>query len=433
MELITIKLNWNQKYTTIAVYSLLVIIAAVLFVVFIFKFDSFASGFSWLGDIMAPIVIGLAIAYIINPLVMLFENKVFAGLRDGGTYPADMEEKKVLKAKKRRRSAAKALSVIISFVILLAVIVGVCIAVVPSVAKSVLDLADQMPKYIANAEKLIDDAFASNPELGNYISEEFMQLSGIIQKFTEMIEPMASDIIGSVSTGLIQAISAILMALKNGLIGLIIAIYLMFSKDRLLAQAKKIMFALIRNDKCQSILTVLSKSNNIFKKFIVSNLLDAVIIFAAMAVAMALMDMPYAMLISVVCGITNLIPFFGPFIGAIPCGLLILIAGEPIKVLWFGIFVLVLQQMDGNVIKPLLFGDSVGLPAIWVLVAIIVTGGLFGIPGMLLGVPVFAVIYMIVADFVSAKLAKKQLPTSTDRYVDTSQYTNEYKEPQGQE
>lgn len=413
---------------------MLVIVAAILFVVFIFKFESFANGFSWIGEIIAPIVIGIAIAYIVNPLVMTFENKVFSKLRDGGNYtvdPADPKSEKRIEKKKRiRRNTAKALSVVISFVLVLAAVVGICIAVVPSVAQSVVDLAHQMPTYINNAEKLIDDVFANNPQLADYISDEFTEFSSILQKFSEMIEPMASDIIGTVSIGLIELVSGVLMALKNVLIGLIIAIYLMFSKEKLIAQTKKLLFALIKNDKCQRFLTVCSKSNQIFKRFIVSNLLDAVIIFFVMAIGMWLMDMPYAMLIAVVCGVTNLIPFFGPFIGAIPCGLLILIADDPIKVVWFGLFVLVLQQMDGNVIKPLLFGETVGLPAIWVLVAIIVSGGVFGIPGMLLGVPVFAVLYMLAADFVSARLKKKNMPTDTDSYRETGQYDNSYqKEP----
>lgn len=429
--MIFIKLNWNKNYTTIAVYSLLVIIAAVLFVVFIFRFDSFASGFSWLGDIMAPIIIGIAIAYIVNPLVVMFEDKVFHRLRDGEVKVAPNAknpEKSLAKKKKLRRTAAKALSIIISFVIVLAAIVGICIAAVPSLSKSIIDLANQLPKYIENADRFLDETFANNPDIAMFISEEFSQLSGIIQKFAEMIEPMASDIIGNLSS----AIAAILVALKNVLIGFIIAIYFLFSKERLIAQSKKVLFALLKNDKCQGFLTVCSKSNNIFKKYIVSNLLDAVIIFIVMSIGMALMDMPYAMLVSVVCGVTNLIPFFGPFIGAIPCGVIILLV-DPIKVIWFGIYVLVLQQMDGNVIKPLLFGETVGLPAIWVLIAIIVSGGLFGIPGMLLGVPVFAVLYMLAADFVVARLKKKDMPTDTDRFYDTAEYDNSYREPESTE
>lgn len=431
-KVIVIKLNWNKKYTTIAVYSLLVIVAAVLFVVFIFKFESFASGFSWLGSVMAPITIGIVVAYILNPLVKMFEERVFRKLRDESRVVPNKNkkdpEKHAEKRIHRRKTAAKAFSIIISFIIVLAVIVGMCIAIVPNVAKSVVDLAEQMPTYIEKADAFLEETFANNPALADSIADEFKQISGIFQEFVKLMEPMSSDIIGNVGTGLVEIVSAVLVALKNVLIGFVIAIYFLFSKDRLIAQTKKMMFALLKNDKCQSILSVCSKSNSIFTKYIVSNLLDALIIFAAMAVAMAIMDMPYAMLVSVVCGVTNLIPFFGPFIGAIPCGLLILLV-DPIKVLWFGLFVLVLQQMDGNVIKPLLFGETVGLPAIWVLIAIIVSGGLFGIPGMLLGVPVFAVIYMLVAEFAAARLKKKNMPVDTDRYLDTLEYDMDYKEP----
>ena len=158
-----------------------------------------------------------------------------------------------------------------------------------------------------------------------------------------------------------------------------------------------------------------SQSNDIFKKYIISNLVDSMIILVFMMIGMYAMRMPYQMLVSVVCAVTNLIPFFGPFIGAIPCGVLILIV-DPTKAIWFAIFVLVLQQLDGNVIKPLLFGETLGLPAIWVLVSITVGGALFGIPGMLLGAPVFAVFYMMFAEFVKNKLKKKNLPGETDIY-----------------
>lgn len=135
-----------------------------------------------------------------------------------------------------------------------------------------------------------------------------------------------------------------------------------------------------------------------------------------MTIGMFAMNMPYQMLIAVVCAVTNLIPFFGPFIGAIPCGFLILLV-DPIKVLWFAIFVLVVQQVDGNVIKPFLFGETMGLPAIWVLVSIIVGGGMFGLPGMLLGAPVFAVFYMLFADYIKNKLYKKNMPGETEPYT----------------
>lgn len=421
-ELVFIKLNWNKKYTTIAMYSFVVIAAAILFVVFVFKYESISSGFSWVGEVLAPIVIGIIIAYIINPLVQFFDNRVFFRIRDGQVKlkpEARNYEKRMKKAVKRRRSCAKALSVVCAFVIVLAVVVGIVVAVVPSLAQSVIDLAARMPDYVDSVDAFIDETFANNPQLAEMLSEEFSGLEDIVKMIAEAAEPMT--LLGQVSTGVMKLV----VTLKNVVIGLVIAIYLLFSKDRLIAQMKKILFALFKNGKCQKIVSVCSKSNNIFKTYIVSNLLDSLIIFFFMCVGMYAMDMPYAMLIAVVCGVTNLIPFFGPFIGAIPCGFLILLV-DPVKVIWFGIFVLVLQQCDGNIIKPFLFGETMGVPAIWVLISIIAGGGLFGIAGMLLGVPVFTVIYMLFSEFLAGRLKKKNLPTGTDNYYEVSEYVDGY-------
>lgn len=421
------KINWNKKYTTIAIYSLIVLAAAVLFVVFVFKFDSISTGFSWIGAVAAPVVCGVVIAYILNPLMMLLENKLFGRLKNAGKSAEKAPEKdadegiikKIEKravTAKRKKTLARVLSLILTYIILFAVLVGISIAVVPSVAKSVIDLAEQLPDYLNQAETFLDDFFKDNPQISDFLFKEFTNISDAVKKFAADLDP---NLINNVGSGLWNFAMTLLTGLKNVLLGLIIAIYLLFSKERLLAQCKKIFFAFIKNERCERLFTGLSKSNNIFKKYIISNLLDAMIIFVCMVIGMFAMGMPYQMLISAICAVTNLIPFFGPFIGAIPSGILILLV-DPSKVIWFALFVLILQQCDGNVIKPFLFGETMGLPAIWVLVSIIVGGGLFGIPGMLLGAPVFAVIYLLFAEFVSGKLKKKNLPAETEKYFSSA-------------
>lgn len=420
---------------------------AVLFVVFVFRFDSFSKGFSWIGEVAAPIICGVVIAYIISPLTSWIEKTFFKKLindpppeknlvmqklsesKVGSTVVVRSLEKHsapMEKKRRRRRTAARALSVTISYVLVLAIVAGILIAVMPSVAGSIVDLADQMPGYIKKLDAFLQEFFANNPEVAGLISDGFTELGSVVKKISQIVEPMTSDIVSSVSSGVIKLAAGLLTGVKNVVIGLIIGIYLLFSKERLLAQCKKIMFAFLKNSVCQRVFYVASKSNQIFKSYVVSNLIDALIIFAAMAIGMLALGMPYPMLLAVVCGVTNLIPFFGPFIGAIPCGVLILLV-DPVKVIWFGLFVLVLQQLDGNVIKPHLFGESMGLPAIWVLVSITIGGGLFGIPGMLLGVPVFAVLYLLFAEFVSSKLKKKNMPEKTSEYSgDTSLFIDEY-------
>lgn len=420
------KINWNKKYTTIAIYSLIVLAAAVLFVVFVFKFDSISTGFSWIGAVAAPVICGIVIAYILNPLMMLLENKLFGKLKKTDEIAEKADEKsgegiikkieKRAATAKRKKTLARVLSLILTYIILFAVLVGISVAVVPSVAKSVIDLTEQLPDYLNQAETFLNDFFKDNPQIADFLFKEFTNISDAVKKFAADLDP---NLINNVGSGLWNFAMALLTGLKNVLLGLIIAIYLLFSKERLLAQCKKIFFAFMKNERCERLFAGLNKCNNIFKKYIISNLLDAMIIFVCMVIGMFAMGMPYQMLISAICAVTNLIPFFGPFLGAIPSGILILLV-DPSKVIWFALFVLILQQCDGNVIKPFLFGETMGLPAIWVLVSIIVGGGLFGIAGMLLGAPVFAVIYLLFAEFVAGKLKKKNLPAETEKYISSS-------------
>lgn len=433
------KIRWNGKYNTIAIYSIIVIAVAVLFIVFVFRYDSITNGLSWVGAVFAPILWGFGIAYILNPLMMLFENRLFVKLKNASDEPAKTKKKNAGKkgkasikqrvadikvvqrieevkqpAKgKKRRTAARVLSIVLTYIVVIAVLTGVVLAVLPNISNSLVDLADQLPGYVDNFDKWLGEILDSNPMLASYISEEIRGLNDILQKIANAVEPM----MGNISSGILSFAKSVVTFLKDFIIGLIIAIYLLFCKERLQAQSKKVICAFFKPRRAEKILSTCAKSNRIFTKYIISNLVDALLVFAVMAIGMVILDMPYAILIAVICGITNLIPFFGPFIGAIPCGILILLV-DPIKVIWFGIFVLVLQQLDGNVIKPLLFGETMGLPAIWVLISIIIFGGIFGIPGMLLGSPVFAVIYLLFGETVSQRLKKRNMPTDTDSYTE---------------
>lgn len=437
------KINWNRKYSTVAVYALLVIAVSVLFVVFVFKFDSFMDTFSWVGRIGAPIICGVVIAYILNPLMVWTENKIFRKFKEHKPQEQNIVVRKlrqtsvgdkavvktlekhsatVEKKVRRRKIIARSVSLLLTFVIFLAALTGIVIAIVPNVSASIVTLADNMEGYITKIDDWTKNVFEKQPEIMNMIFEGVTNLKDLISNLAKQMKPMAGDIIGNVSGFL----GSLLIGVKNFLLGLIIAIYLLFSKERLMAQMKKISCAFLKPRRAEAFLLGCSKSNEIFKTYIISNLLDSLIILVLMMIGMFAMGMPYQMLVSVVCAVTNLVPFFGPFLGAIPCGVLILLV-DPTKAIWFGIFVLVLQQLDGNVIKPLLFGETMGLPAIWVLVSIIMGGAMFKIPGMLLGAPVFAVFYMMFAESVKNRLVRKNLPGDTDIYeADTETLMDEY-------
>lgn len=441
------KIDWNRKYTTVAAYSLITIVLGVLFVVFVFKFDEIRESVSWIWGVVAPIICGLIIAYILNPLMMFLENKVFRKIKDvpppeenivmkkihessvgNNIIVKELEKRSASMEKKihRRKTMVRILSLVLTFLILLGVIVAIIYAVVPALTKSISDLVNQMPGYVKQIEEWATKVFENNPQIAEIIAGEIMTFQDFLNKIAEQLRSFAGDIVGGASKDVMTFVVKLFTSVKNVVMGFIIAIYLLYSKEKLLAQCKKIFYAIMKPQHCEAFFSGCAKSNDIFKKYIISNILDSVIIFIFMAIGMFAMNMPYQMLIAVVCAVTNLIPFFGPFIGAIPCGLLILLV-DPIKVLWFAIFVLVVQQIDGNVIKPFMFGETMGLPAIWVLLSIIVGGGLFGIPGMLLGAPVFAVFYFLFANFIKDKLKKKNLPGETDLYTDNYQdFQNKY-------
>lgn len=435
------KVNWNKKYTTIAVYVLAVIIISVLFIKYVFFENSLKDTFSWVGGVAAPIICAVAIAYILNPLMVWVENKLFTKYKQrmpkeqnivvrklhnspvGENAVVKTIEKHAAPMEKRirrRKIIARAVSLILTVLIFLTIVTGLIIAVVPSVSSSIISLADNMGGYITQIEDWAKKAFENRPEVMNMIFEGVTDLEELISKLAKDLKPINGNMAGNIWNNVTGFVGNVLVGLKNFILGFIIAIYLMFSKERLMAQMKKMFCAFLKPKSAAAFLNGCSKSNDIFKKYIISNIVDSLIIMVFMMIGMFAMKMPYQMLISVICAVTNLIPFFGPFLGAIPCGLLILLV-DPTKVIWFGIFVLVLQQLDGNVIKPLLFGESLGLPAIWVLVSITIGGALFKIPGMLLGAPVFAVIYTMFADLVKNKLRSKNLPGETDVYEANSE------------
>ena len=210
-----LKIKWNKKYTTIATYALAVIALAVLFVVFVFRFESFSQGFSWIGTVAAPLICGIVIAYVINPLVMWIENTFFSRLVKEAPPEKNIVMQKISETKagdtavvkalekhsappekklRRRRTIARALSVTISYVVVLAVLTGICIAVVPSVASSLVDLADQMPGYVNKLDGFLSDFFANNKEIASLISDSFVEIGSIVEKISAMLEPMAGDI-----------------------------------------------------------------------------------------------------------------------------------------------------------------------------------------------------------------------------------------------
>lgn len=347
--------------------NLIVVFAGVAFYMALSNFDALrAQPRAWLG-ILSPFVWGLVIAYLLDAPVRFFESKL------GG----------------RRK-----LSILISYVLAFLVVGFLLRMVLPQIGDSLFLLAGRIPSYLDNLSVLMQnsrlDELGLDKVLGSY--------QELLEKATGMVSSFLPKIVGygvAIGNGFISAVTA-----------LISSVYMLMGKDRLLRQLRKAVLALLPLPRARSVLEVCSHANRVFGGFIIGKIIDSSIIGVLCFVCMTLLRLPFAVLISVIVGVTNIIPFFGPFIGAVP-SILILLIVDPIAALKFAVFVLLLQQFDGNILGPKILGDSTGLSALWVLVAIIVSGGLFGFAGMVVGVPVFAVLYALASSFFARRLREK--------------------------
>ena len=222
-----------------------------------------------------------------------------------------------------------------------------------------------------------------------------------------------SDFIANITTGVYNVVRAIF----NVIIGFIVSVYVLMTKEKFIGQAKKIIYAIFRPRYGNVVMEVGRKADEVFGGFFIGKIIDSLIIGCICFVSLAILRMPYVALVSVIVGVTNIIPFFGPYIGAIPSAILIFLV-DPMKGIYFIIFIIVLQQVDGNVIGPKILGNTTGLSPFWVIFAILLFGGSFGVIGMLFGVPIFAVLYYIIKRVVEHVLKRRHLPEKTDEYIE---------------
>jgi len=387
----------NKKYNTITLYVLLIIAISILMVASLFKFSKILFVFSKIVSVLMPIIWGLVIAYLLNP-VMKFIEKLIS---------------KIICKKKPHKKACRTISVFLTMSLLFILLASLLYVIVPEITLSIQSIFKKIQNNdIENIQNWINDILDDNPTLNKFIQSEFETISESVQNLVLRLQPSFETFISNFTVGIFN----FLLALKDFILGIIVSIYLLMSKETLLAQAKKIMLALFKKKTCEHYFSLYHKSNGMFIGFINGKIIDSFIIGILCFIGMSFLKMPYIVLISVIIGITNIIPFFGPFIGAIPSAFLVLLA-EPNKLLAFLIFILILQQFDGNILGPKILGDSTGLPAFWVLFSIFLGGGLFGFIGMLIGIPTFAIIYGLFKTYIESKLEKNNLPIETGAYL----------------
>ena len=358
-----------------AISNLLVVLIGILFYMALANFGALQSKADKLLSVLSPFIAGFAIAYLLNTPMEFFERNVYHKLR-------------------HRRG----LAVLTVYLLALLVVVVLLNLILPQVVESILVLGSNMSTYLGNLNLFVQDLIDQYHLEGEGLTDLVTLYQDMLKRAATWASQKVPELLSlgfAVGSVLISAITA-----------LISSIYMLAGKGRLVPQLKKMIYAFVPTAHANRFLTICRHANGVFVGFINGKIIDSAIIGALCFVLNLIFRIPFPMLVAVVVGVTNVIPFFGPIIGAVPC-LMILIIVDPWAALRFGVLVIALQQFDGHILGPKILGDSTGLDAIWVLVAIIVGGGLFGFPGMVLGVPTFAVLYALVRDWTNSRLRKK--------------------------
>lgn len=405
------KFKLDKNHLSIGITSFLVIAASICFYFLVFHGDRFSAQINSIITVASPVIYGIIFAYLLTPIVNGLERKLF--------IPLFTRNSSILTAKKKKWM--RILSVIITIIIVIFLIYGFFSILIPNIVKSVKSISYQLPYYVQNLSRWSAKFLEDNPDIERLVIQVLDMYSEELNDYlNNNIVPQMETLLKTVSLSMIS----LLKVLWNFIIGVIISIYVLFSKELFAGQAKKITFAIFSNKNANNLIKDCRFVSDTFIGFISGKIIDSFIIGCICFAGTTLLEMPYALLISVIIGITNIIPFFGPYLGAIPSAILILMV-NPVKCLYFIIFILILQQIDGNVIGPKILGDSTGLSGFWVIFSITIFGGLLGILGMIIGVPFFAVVYAMVRRVIERKLVKKGLPLETGDYLNVESIENE--------
>lgn len=414
------KIKYNKKYLYWGITAFLVIACSILFYYVLFHRSSFTGGIGKIIQISMPIIDGFVLAYLITPILNKIEKSIIKPLYVKANIPMTP------KSKRRMRT----MSILLTIVLILVVLYEFFGLIIPEVIRSIQSIIFQMPVYINNLTNWALGLIKDNPDLETAVNQLINQYSAKIMEYVNTnLLPHINGLIRTLSLSVL----GMFKALWNFIIGFILSIYILGSKEKFAGQAKKIAYALFDRKAGNEIISNFRFIHSTFIGFIGGKIIDSIIIGIICFVCTNIIGTPYAILVSVIVGVTNVIPFFGPWIGGIPSALLVLMV-DPMQALYFVILILVIQQFDGNILGPKILGDSTGLSGFWVIFAITIFSGLFGVLGMVVGVPIFAVIYAGIKSVVNRLLRKKDLPTEIQPYmtvgqIDESKVFTEYIPP----
>ena len=397
------RFRWDKKYLYWGITAFCVIACAILFYMALNYLDMVKQGITTLFRILSPFIWGLVIVYLLLPLVRFLQRKAFGPVC----------EKLFAKKPGRGKSLARALAVVFAEIFMLAIITGLFFLIIPQLYSSIETIVVNSPTYIDSLTTWATKMLTNYPEISDYVTGLLGDVNtDIISWLQTTILPKLGSFLSNVSTGVRYVVTGV----YNLVIGIIVSIYILSNIEGFTASAKRMIYSIMSVDTARKFLNGLRFTDRTFNGFLMGKLLDSAIIGLICYIVCAVLNMPYALLVSVLVGVTNIIPFFGPLIGAIPSSIIILMV-DPFKCLIFIIFIILLQQLDGNIIGPKILGSTVGINGFWVMFSIIFGAGLFGFWGMLLGVPVFVVIYTVVNESIARKLRRSDLPVEADEYA----------------
>ena len=396
-------MKWKPKshHVRVGLTAFAVIAASMFLYLILFEPTHFSGGIKKMIGILNPILYGFMIAYLMNPIMQLIENGALSVVVKAGKHPG-----------RRVRSTIHIVSVFLAAAVVILLIYGIVSRIIPELIESIKNIIVSFPVYVDTVNTWISRTF-NNESLDAKTTELINEYAGRFENWIDSsIMPKLDDIVSSVTNSLVN----VLIFFKNFFLGFIISLYILINKDSIKARWKRFIYAVFSITTANHIVNNMRFVDKKFGGFLIGKIIDSMIIGVIAYISLGFMHMPYQMLIAIVIGVTNIIPFFGPFIGAIPSVILIFVV-NPLKALYFLIFIVVLQQFDGNFLGPKILGNSVGVSSFMVLVSITVCAGFFGVAGMVIGVPLFAVITAFLQTYVLKQTISKDLPGDLNSYL----------------
>lgn len=399
---------FRSVYVKAAIALILSGMVIILFYNIINEPEGVGNVFSAFNRVMMPIYIGLVLAFIMCPIY----NKLVKGIFLRTSFAFRTDQKAFI--------YARAMSSFIVLIIIMFTLVTVVLTIVPQLINSIVGLINVMPERLDAFQLWAEENWSQFPQIATSINEFANASSNTVIDWieTNILRGENGSLAIEVSLGILNTVKGII----NIFIGILLCIYLLNYKERLFAQAKKASVSIFSAHRAEAVHEFVSIANKTFVGFLVGRIIDAFVIGAITYLSMTLLALPYPVLISVLIGVTNVIPFFGPFIGAIPAFCIIFLV-DPVQAFYFFVMILLIQQLDGNVIGPKIVGDAIGLSSFWVIIAILIGGGMFGFIGMFLGVPIFAIIYTYADKIFKKKLRRKNMPDNTEDYLVYDKYS----------